>query len=66
MIGWAGGVHRLAKRELWFTNAAFAVVRDVGGRREIAEFRESSNIPNSAPLPAENEWTCGFAERGEL
>lgn len=60
MIGWAGGMHRAAKRDLYFTNAAFAVVGDRGGKREIVEFRESSNIPNSAPLPAEDEWECRF------
>lgn len=66
MIGWAGGFHKLAKRTMYFTNAAFAVIRDNKGRREITEFRESSNIPNTAKLPAENEWTCGFKEHMEL
>jgi hypothetical protein len=66
MIGWAGGFHKLAKRNMYFTNAAFGVIRDNNGKREIAEFRESSNIPNTAKLPAENEWTCGFKERMEL
>jgi hypothetical protein len=66
MIGWAGGMHRLAKRDMYFTNAAFAVIKDVQGKREIIEFRESSNIPNTAPLPAQNEWTCGFTEQQEL
>ncbi|KAJ4373450.1 hypothetical protein N0V86_007589 [Didymella sp. IMI 355093] len=66
MIGWAGGMHRLAKRTMYFTNAAFAVIRDNGGKREIVEFRESSNIPNTAKLPAQNEWTCGFKEHTEL
>ncbi|KAF2626690.1 hypothetical protein BU25DRAFT_432078 [Macroventuria anomochaeta] len=66
MIGWAGGMHRLAKRTMYFTNAAFAVIRDNKGRREIVEFRESSNIPNTAPLPGQNEWTCGFTEHQEL
>lgn len=66
MIGWAGGFHKLAKRTMYFTNAAFAVIRDNNGQREIAEFRESSNIPNTAKLPAQNEWTCGFKEHMEL
>ena len=60
MIGWAGGMHRLAKRDMYFTNAAFAVIKDNQGKREIIEFRESSNIPNTAPIPEQNEWTCGF------
>lgn len=66
MIGWAGGMHRLAKRSLYFTNAAFAVIKDSHGKREIVEFRESSNIPNTAPLPEQNEWTCDFKEHEEL
>ena len=66
MIGWAGGMNRLAQRTLYFTNAAFAVIKDNGGKREITEFRESSNIPNSAPLPEQNDWTCEFVERQEL
>lgn len=66
MIGWAGGMHRLARRDMYFTNAAFAVIRERNGEREIVEFRESSNIPNTAPLPKQNEWTCAFTERQEL
>lgn len=66
MVGWAGGMHRLAKRDMYFTNAAFAVIRDNRGKREIIEFRESSNIPNTASLPDQNEWTCDFTERQEL
>lgn len=66
MIGWAGGFHKLAKRNMYFTNAAFGVIRDNKGRREIVEFRESSNIPNTAKLPVQNEWTCGFKEHMEL
>ncbi|KAF1928264.1 uncharacterized protein M421DRAFT_420811 [Didymella exigua CBS 183.55] len=66
MIGWAGGMHRLAKRTIYFTNAAFAVIRDNEGKRQIVEFRESSNIPNTAKLPTQNEWTCGFKEHMEL
>lgn len=59
-LGWAGGLHKLLKRDLYFTNAAFAVVKDVGGKRKIVEFRESGNIPNTAPLPKTNEWECEF------
>lgn len=62
-IGWEGGFHALAKRELWYTDAAFAVVKDVEGvGRRIVEFRESSNIPNTAPMPEENKWQCGLVE----
>ncbi|KAH7135788.1 hypothetical protein B0J11DRAFT_519234 [Dendryphion nanum] len=63
VIGWEGGWHVASKRELWFSDAVFAVVRDVGaGERRIVEFRESSNIPNSATLPEGNEGGCGFVE----
>jgi hypothetical protein len=60
LIGWVGGFHRLLQRDLYYTNAAFAVVKDVGGKREVVELRESSNIPNTAPLPETNEWECAF------
>ncbi|KAF2800398.1 hypothetical protein K505DRAFT_228858 [Melanomma pulvis-pyrius CBS 109.77] len=60
MIGWEGGTHALLKRDLYFTDALFAVVKDVGGKRKVVEFRESSNIPNTAPMPEPNEWTCSF------
>jgi len=66
MIGWAGGMNRLAQRTLYFTNAAFAVIKDNGGKRDITEFRESSNIPSSAPHPKQNDWTYDFVERQEL
>ncbi|CAO2647429.1 Nn.00g083510.m01.CDS01 [Neocucurbitaria sp. VM-36] len=60
MIGWAGGFQQRAKREMYFTNAAFAVVKEEQGQRKIVEFRESSNIPNTAPLPDAIEWGCSF------
>jgi hypothetical protein len=60
MIGWAGGFQTRAKRDMYFTNAAFAVVKEEEGARKIVEFRESSNIPNTAHLPEAVEWTCGF------
>ncbi|KAF2245984.1 hypothetical protein BU26DRAFT_393534, partial [Trematosphaeria pertusa] len=61
MIGWEGGTHILLNKDLYFTDATFAVVQDVGGgERRIVEFRESSNIPNTAAMPEPNEWTCGF------
>lgn len=67
MIGWAGGYQTLAKREMYFTNAAFAVVKEEKGQRKIVEFRESSNIPNHAPLPEQTAWDCHFPkERMEL
>ncbi|KAF2279906.1 uncharacterized protein EI97DRAFT_429678 [Westerdykella ornata] len=62
MIGWEGGYHVRSKQEFYATDAAFAVVENVGGgERKITEFRESANIWNTAPLPKPNEWTCGFA-----
>ncbi|KAF2192026.1 hypothetical protein K469DRAFT_346475 [Zopfia rhizophila CBS 207.26] len=61
LIGWQGGTHTVLKRDLYFTDAAFAVVKEVyGGERRIVEFRESSNIPNTAPMPDPNEWECTF------
>lgn len=62
MIGWEGGFHALLKRELYFTDAAFAVVEEHSGERRIVEFRESSNIPNTAPMPPPNEWECTFKD----
>ncbi|KAF1918804.1 hypothetical protein BDU57DRAFT_120943 [Ampelomyces quisqualis] len=61
-IGWAGGYQNFAKRDLYFTNAAFAVVKEVDGERKIVEFRESSNIPSNAPLPKQTTWDCHFAK----
>lgn len=66
MIGWAGGFQTRAKRDLWFTNAAFARVKVEDGQRKIVEFRESSNIPNSAPVPEPVEWTCKVENKGGL
>ncbi|KAH3905445.1 hypothetical protein HBH56_217760 [Parastagonospora nodorum] len=67
MIGWAGGYQTLAQREMYFTNAAFAVVKEEKGQRKIVEFRESSNIPNHAPLPEQTAWDCHFPkEKMEL
>ena len=60
MIGWAGGFQTRVKRDLYFTNAAFAVVKEENGERKIVEFRESGNIPNTAPLPEPVEWACSF------
>jgi hypothetical protein len=45
---------------MYFTNAAFAVVKEEEGERKIVEFRESSNIPNTAHLPEPVQWECGF------
>ncbi|KAF2746044.1 hypothetical protein M011DRAFT_478436 [Sporormia fimetaria CBS 119925] len=66
MIGWEGGYQPVLKRDLYYTDAAFAVVKDFGGRvgRRIVEFRESSNIPNTAPLPEPVPWGCKFDRRG--
>ncbi|KAL6706282.1 hypothetical protein ACN47E_005572 [Coniothyrium glycines] len=66
MIGWAGGFQQRAKRDMWFTNAAFARVVVEDGARKIAEFRESSNIPNSAAIPEPVEWTCRVEQEEEL
>ncbi|KAF2827107.1 hypothetical protein CC86DRAFT_291906 [Ophiobolus disseminans] len=67
MLGWAGGFQTRAKRDMYFTNAAFAVIKEEEGQRKIVEFRESSNIPNTAPLPEQSNWDCHFAkERTEL
>lgn len=60
MIGWAGGFQTRAKRDMYFTNAAFAVVKEEEGQRKIVEFREAGNIPNSAALPEPVEWGCEF------
>jgi hypothetical protein len=60
VIGWAGGFNTYAKRDVYYTNAAFAVVKEENGERKIAEFRESSNIPNHAPLPEQTVWNCHF------
>jgi hypothetical protein len=59
-IGWAGGLHRALQRNLFYTNGAFAVVKDVDGKREIVEFREAGNIMNTAPMPPTNDWACAF------
>ncbi|KAF2871169.1 hypothetical protein BDV95DRAFT_494982 [Massariosphaeria phaeospora] len=61
LIGWEGGLHTALKRDLWFTDASFIVVKEVNGQRKIVEMRESANIPNSAPLPEQDPWTCAFA-----
>ncbi|KAF2647813.1 hypothetical protein K491DRAFT_723100 [Lophiostoma macrostomum CBS 122681] len=60
VLGWEGGFQTQLKRDLYFTDALFAVVKDCDGRRKITEFRESSNIPNTAPLPPPKNWTCTF------
>ncbi|KAL9080424.1 MAG: hypothetical protein Q9157_000809 [Trypethelium eluteriae] len=57
--GWEGGTTLLGT-DLWFTDAVFVVVEDLGGERQIAEFRESSNIPFSENLPATQDWTCAL------
>ncbi|KAF2203938.1 hypothetical protein GQ43DRAFT_461152 [Delitschia confertaspora ATCC 74209] len=67
LTGWEGGYHVLAKRELYWTDAVFVVVKDIGGgERRIVEFRESSNVPNSAVLPEPVGWGCGFEKKDEL
>ena len=60
MIGWAGGFQTRAKKVLYFTNASFAVIKEEKGKRKIVEFRESSNIPNTATLPEPVDWGCSF------
>lgn len=61
MIGWEGGYSTALKRELWFSDAVFAVVKDVGGgERRVVEFRESSNMRSTVEMPGENEWVCRF------
>ena len=62
ILGWEGGNHTALKRDLYFTDASFAVIREVDGKRKIVEFRESANIPNTAPLPTPNEWECSFKD----
>lgn len=65
MIGFTGGYQVHTKKDLWFTNAAFARVKEEEhGVRKIVEFRESSNIPNSAPIPQPVEWTCKVDKSG--
>ena len=49
-----------AKQDMYFTNAAFALIKEEEGQRKIVEFRESSNIPNTAALPKPVEWGCSF------
>ena len=60
VIGWAGGFQVRAQQNVYFTNAAFAVVKEEEGQRKIVEFRESGNIPNTAVLPEPVEWNCSF------
>lgn len=60
VLGWEGGFSVRLKRDLYFTQAAFAVVKEIDGERKIVEFREASNTPNSAPIPPPNNWTCSF------
>ncbi|KAI9708736.1 MAG: hypothetical protein M1820_003691 [Bogoriella megaspora] len=58
--GFEGGSTVLGT-DVWYEDAAFAVIKDVGGgERKIVEWRESSNIPVSIPLPPTQEWTCGL------
>jgi hypothetical protein len=64
MIGWEGGTHAILKRDLYYTDAVFALVKEIGGKRKIVEFRESSNIPNTAPLPTPAVWSCDFDSNG--
>jgi hypothetical protein len=61
MMGWEGGFHTLLKRDLYFTDAVFAVVKEIDGERRVVEMRESSNIPNTAPMPEPNGWECSFS-----
>lgn len=58
LSGWEGGVTALGT-EVWFEDATFAVVEETAdGGRKIVEFREASNIPNTAPLPPSQDWQC--------
>jgi hypothetical protein len=60
VTGWEGG-EVVTGQTVWYEDATFAVVKDVGnGVRKIIEFRESSNIPNSAPLVPQQNWTCSL------
>ncbi|KAI9652623.1 MAG: hypothetical protein M1821_008342 [Bathelium mastoideum] len=57
--GWEGG-KTLTGMDVWFADAAFAVVQEIDGERKIVEFRESSNIPSSDGVPSIQDWTCQF------
>lgn len=60
LSGWEGGLTAL-DTEAWFEDATFAVVEETAdGGRTITEFREASNIPNTAPLPPSQDWGCAL------
>ncbi|KAH8927768.1 hypothetical protein BT69DRAFT_1347078 [Atractiella rhizophila] len=62
VTGWEGGRTRLGT-DIWYTDGAFAVIEDIGGgKRQIVEFRESSNIPNTGALPPTQNWACSFPD----
>ena len=60
LTGWEGGYLVPAKKELTWTDGVFAVVKDCAGQRRVVEWRESSNIPNTAKMPTPVVWKCGF------
>lgn len=58
--GWEGG-KTVIGTDLWFTDATYAVIEEDAsgyGGRKIVEFREASNIPNAAAIPAGQPWSC--------
>ncbi|RYP53999.1 hypothetical protein DL768_001149 [Monosporascus sp. mg162] len=58
LTGWEGGLTALGT-ELYAEDAAFAVVEETPeGKRVITEFREASNMMNTAPVPKSQDWTC--------
>ena len=63
VTGWQGGRIRgmpASAPGLNFTDAAFAVVQITSAGRKIVEFREMSNIPNTAQIVGAKNWTCSF------
>ncbi|RYP30513.1 hypothetical protein DL767_006190 [Monosporascus sp. MG133] len=58
LMGWEGGL-TAPGTELYAEDAAFAVIEETPeGGRVITEFREASNMMNSAPTPEPQDWTC--------
>jgi hypothetical protein len=46
--------------DVWLSDAAFAEVIEIDGKRVIIEMRESSNLPYVGPLPGVKNWTCSW------
>ncbi|KAF1996967.1 hypothetical protein P154DRAFT_442098 [Amniculicola lignicola CBS 123094] len=66
MNGWEGGYHSLAKKDLWYSDTAFAVIEvDAQGKRKIVEFREATNMPSGGGvLPPGTDWACVLPNTG--